>query len=169
MEEFNSKGFGGGGLPPLFFSHLSRNWAVTHQSALSAHQSALSAHHVDQEQGEGDADCYYGPGVELTDISGGWKGGVESSTDVGVALLDLEGEGHDEEGEVEEEEEEEERRVQGPANKKQRVLVPSSELKQHRGGRGQWRYRSRRGRDQSGKGQGMCQSEKASLPRKLGE
>ncbi len=58
IESYNQRGFGGGGLPPLAFSHLHRNWATS------------GGHQVREPVGgvTPPPPCHYGPGVELSGL-----------------------------------------------------------------------------------------------------
>ena len=40
--EYNMQGFGAGGLPPLYFSHLSRNWKTSGQHARTLEDSTTA-------------------------------------------------------------------------------------------------------------------------------
>ena len=119
VEEFNTRGFGAGGLPPLLFSHLSRNWIIhplVVTTPLKGHTPSPPPAAATSEgawMGRG-----YGPGVGLTDLPTG--GLIEGD------VLEVEGEGEGEGGE------------ESPA-KRVCLMVPSSEVKQYQGGRGRER------------------------------
>ncbi len=126
IEDFNAKGFGAGGLPPFFFAHLNRNWVI-HPLVVTTPTGHAPPGGGGGGGGEGAwQGGGYGPGVGLTELSA-----VAGSSNEG-ALDGLEGEV-----------DEEERQGEGPPAKRVCLMVPSSEVKQYQGGRGQERPQRR--------------------------
>lgn len=118
VKEFNSRGFGAGGLPPCFFSHLARNWFVGLGESLAG---GGAGPHVG-----GDSSCY-GPGMKLMDLLPALHpedAMPPSNMFGGVGVLGGGGEA-------------------GPV-KVRRIMVPSSQVRGRRGGRGQKRRRINR-------------------------
>ena len=143
MNDFNCRGFGAGGLPPLLFSHLSRNWAVTSSTA-----SRPPRENIDMWVGQ------YGPGIDLLTLpcvkdedmlSLGFQEGESSVEGVSSEVEDVlgvEGEGEEEglsslsEGETEAE-------MGCGRRKRVKVMVQACEVQQHQGGRGYSRCRDK--------------------------
>lgn len=121
-KEFNKQGFGAGGLPPMLFSHSSRNWSHQH-GALSDTYSTNSHSTLSDTH----------PGVRLTDLPY-----VKMDTD-DVTLSGVKRDG----GEACE---------SAPAAKRKkvsqgvRVSVPSGQVVRHEGGRGHERVRMKKGK-----------------------
>lgn len=134
-EQYNQQGFGAGGLRPLFFSHLSNNWSL--KPSPSNLKNASSASHSNG----GEELEHYRPGVGLAEIAPVQKD-IPVSPVAGPSCSEAESqevlaEGLREEGEGEGEDRE-------PPRKKRRVLVSSSEMRPHQGGRGWKRVVSRK-------------------------
>lgn len=129
MKDFNKRGFGAGGLPPSFFSHLSRNWSGgVGDSILAGGVASVLA----DEMEEG-VDMYYGPGVGLMDLP-------QDHGEPGVSVpADVSGPSTSEQAFLEEGEE-----GQGEGLRKvRRVMVPSSQVKPRQGGRGRERRKKK--------------------------
>ena len=138
-KAYNQKGFGAGGLSPLFFSHLKRNW----YSVASRDTSSGGMEHGDgtggMGMGENGMEWSYGPGM-----------GLESPQ---LSFVPMEGEGgergEESEGGVRE-------RVSGPPPLKKAcfdsrprlqghvVQIPSHQVQRHSGGRGFQRSRTKK-------------------------
>ena len=142
IKNFNSKGFGAGGVAPLTFSHLNRNWATTLPSF------TIKAPLGEELVLEG---TQYGPGVSLPTRPGAREEDMRECSYSAVSVEEEVSGGEEfvrEEGEEEERlpsssSEEEDAEV-GRKKKRQKVMVPSGEVKCHQGGRGRSRHRDKR-------------------------
>ena len=159
-EEYNQKGFGAGGLPPLFYSHLSRNWTTASTSVQAPPSTDLSPSHPPCSADYQSEACHYGPGMGLqglhpmnTEEKGGMVSEELDSGNMGVAASENESlelshveswvEGEALLGEREGEEEE--------MARKRRRIIPSSQVKQFQGGRGRDRFRLKSKTKKSGR------------------
>lgn len=127
VKQYNDLGFGAGGLPPLTFSHLSRNW------------SQLTGIGFTQDTEECEEGEDYGPRVELSKLP--W---TEMETDYHINEgMKQENDGM---GTTEELPPHPKRRkvMLQPAAGARKVLVPSRSVRQHDGGRGKPRFRLKR-------------------------
>lgn len=157
VKEINQLGFGAGGLPPLTFSHLGRNWC----SFMGGRSASFGPSDESEEEEEEEGGGFFGPGSELSSLpwtdmhpgdstdeeQGEDEGNLDLSQDGGGTLRDVQrGEG-----------------VGGrpPVRKRARseltprpatVRVPRSMVTRHSGGRGRKRFRhskTQEGRHQS--------------------
>ena len=141
-KELSQLGFGAGGLPPLTFSHLNRNWSKLSASTFG---DGLLSDGFEAEEKEG----VFGPGIELSSLPWTEMQGEEST--------------EDERGGEEERLTSSSQHLEGgggelfqktlPAAKRARVgmarhgarpatvRVPSSQVKRHDGGRGKKRFK----------------------------
>lgn len=149
MKAYNVRGFGAAGLPPLFFSHLKRNWCNLNSNDI-IDNDVIDNYVVDgmelgqvsggMETGNSGIELWsYGPGMGL-DTNPMYRSGVEGE---GV------GEGVGEGGE------EVKRKEGAPPVKRPRlsskpglqgrvVQVPSHQVQRYTGGRGYQRARSKK-------------------------
>ena len=132
FREFNKRGFGAGGLPPLFFSHANRNW--TQIIGRTGKEPLPKLGEVQVVDGE-----VYGPGMGLAKLPQ-----IEMHSGGGGGRIELQGR---EERRVVEAGEAMVKRLKllgKPGLKAGIVRVLGSQVKQHEGGRGQKRARVRR-------------------------
>ncbi len=150
-KQLNNMGFGAGGLPPLTFSHLNRNWN-TLPSTSGSISTAVGDGASSEEEEEGE---FFGPSNELSDLPWTSMEPDDSSDEEGGAEGGPPNLGKGRKGS---------RRVQGreggagaaqtlPAAKRPRpwraggeakpgvVRVPSGMVTRHSGGRGKKRFR----------------------------
>ena len=129
-EDFNRRGFGAGGLNPLMFSHLNRNWGNTTSQFNFREKGSASSRCG--KQGDGPDGKAYGPGMGLFSIPEAdmqWSTTQEQSSEPGEVSKQAG------------------RSQPPPASKKPKlatVVVPTSEVKARSGGKGYQRVRARK-------------------------
>ena len=153
VKEYNQRGFGAGGLPPLTFSHLKRNWSQINTSGVAEDDGmefGLNTGEVDgvewgptsMEQGQRG----YGPGMGL-------GAGIFPRVDVeSPASWEREAGGVRREGRSVEEVVKEKGvlavkrpRLGSKSGARGRLLqVPSSQVQRHSGGKGYQRFRTKK-------------------------
>ena len=119
-KRYNTMGFGAGGLPPLTFSHLSRNW--------SQHTPGATGEEVTGEVGSSSHRLKLGsiPWVKMDTEYEEEAGQSSTQGDRHSSVL-----------------ENLEDILQPPAKKPRTVTVPSSQIQKHSGGKGKERYRTK--------------------------
>jgi hypothetical protein len=128
-RKFNEQGFGAGGLPPLTFSHLPRNWCgSSHRDEDDGGGMGIGECGMGVRNGEGGMEWSYGPGMGLdageVDGEEGKEGGGEETSAPPHKRICV-----------------------GPRPHTQRVGVvhiPSHQIQRYSGGRGFTRVRSKR-------------------------
>ena len=141
LKEFNKLGFGAGGLPPLSFSHANRNWT---QLPGGGGREVLLPGGVGGGREEGQE--VYGPGMGLAHLPQmRMQSGHEEEEDGEVGrVCGVEGGERRAGGEASFPPAKRLKLASKPSLKAAVVRVPSSQVRQHEGGRGQKRMRAKR-------------------------
>lgn len=162
--EFNSRGFGAAGLPPLAFSHMNRNWILNTLQGETLFQTVSELDEFENVDERGGTRNRYGPGFSLLKFPKRSMDVVFTSDDEEEQSMevDIESQGLDEysmEDQMDmmdisssilpEQEELGSMSEQSgvPPRKKRKglehgmVMVPSSQVKRSSGGKGRARYR----------------------------
>lgn len=141
LKEFNKLGFGAGGLPPLSFSHANRNWT---QLPGGGGRELLLSGGVGGGREEGQE--VYGPGMSLAHLPQmRMQSGHEEDEDSEVGrVCEVESGERRAGGEASLPPAKRLKLASRPSLKAAVVRVPSSQVRQHEGGRGQKRMRAKR-------------------------